>query len=46
MYTNVIVVPEGKQDDEKVKALVEALHSDAVREYIDSTFKGAVVVVS
>ncbi len=46
VYTNVIVVPEGKQDDEKVKALVEALHSDAVREYIDSTFKGAVVVVS
>lgn len=46
VYTNVIVVPEGKQDDDKVKALVEALHSDAVREYIDSTFKGAVVVVS
>ena len=46
IYTNVIVVPEGKQDDAKVKALVDALHSEAVRSDIDATYKGAVVVVS
>ena len=46
IYTNVIVVPEGKQDDAKVKALVDALHSEAVRSYIDATYNGAVVVVS
>lgn len=46
IYTNVIVVPEGKQDDAKVKALVDALHSEAVRSYIDTTYNGAVVVVS
>ena len=46
IYTNVIVVPEGHEGDAKVKALVDALHSDAVRSYIDATYNGAVVVVS
>lgn len=46
VYTNVIVVPEGNQDDPKIQALVEALHSDAVRQYIEDTYKGAVVIVS
>ena len=42
-YVNVIVVNEENKDSEKTQALVNALHSDAVRQYIEDTFKGVVV---
>ena len=42
-YVNVLVVKEGSEDNEAVQALVAALQSDTVREYIINTFGGAVV---
>lgn len=44
-YANVLVVKEGNENLDKVKALVEALHSDAVRTYITTTYAGAVVPI-
>lgn len=41
-FANVIVVKEGHEDDLAVKALAEALQSDAVKEYINSTYSGNV----
>lgn len=42
-YVNVIVVKEGNEDNEGVKALVEVLKSDEIKEYINSTYDGAVI---
>lgn len=44
-YANILVVKEGHENDPAVQALVKALQSDAVRDYINNTFKGAVVPV-
>lgn len=41
--TNFVVVKQGNEDSEKTKALVKAIQSDAVQEYIESTYKGAVI---
>ena len=40
---NVVAVKEGKEEDAKTKALIEALTSDAVKEYMEQTYEGAVV---
>ncbi len=42
-YVNVIAVKEGHENDEKIKALVDALKSDAIVKYIEDTYDGAVV---
>ncbi len=42
-YGNVIAVREGHENDEAIKALVEALQSNEVKAYIESTYDGAVV---
>lgn len=42
-YVNVIAVKEGNEDNEGVKALVEVLKSDAITDYIDSTYDGGVI---
>ena len=42
-YGNIVAVQEGKEKDEAVLALVEALTSEAVKNFIDSTYEGAVV---
>ena len=42
-YGNVIAVRDGHENDEAIKALVEALESDQVKTYIESTYEGAVV---
>ncbi len=42
-YGNVIAVREGHENDENIAALVEALTSDEVKAYIESTYEGAVV---
>ena len=42
-YVNVLVVKEGNENNEAIQALVEALHSDTIRTYIEDTFDGAVV---
>ena len=42
-YGNVVAVREGEEESAKSKALVEALMSDTVKEFIESTYEGAVV---
>ncbi len=42
-YGNVIAVREGQENDEAIKALVEALESDEVKQYMETTYEGAVV---
>lgn len=42
-YGNVIAVQEGRENDEAIQALVEALQSDEVKAFIESTYEGAVV---
>ncbi len=42
-YVNVIAVKEGNEDSEKIKALVAALKSDTVKQYISDHYNGAVV---
>ncbi len=44
-YANVLVVKEGNEEDERIKALVAALTSETVKTYIDSTYDGAVVAI-
>jgi D-methionine transport system substrate-binding protein len=44
-YVNVLVVKEGNENDPGIQALVEALQSDAVRDFINETYNGAVVAV-
>ncbi len=42
-YGNVVAVQEGKENDEAVKALMEALSSDTVKAFMETTYEGAVV---
>ena len=42
-YVNVIAVKEGSENKEGIKALVDALKSDTIREYINSTYDGGVI---
>lgn len=42
-YANIVAVRKGDEDREEIKALVEALTSEEVREFIESTYEGAVV---
>ena len=42
-YGNVVAVQEGKENEEGTKALMEALTSDTVKEYMETTYEGAVV---
>ena len=44
-YPNVIAVKEGNENNEAIQALVKALQSDKVRDYIDQTYGGAVVAL-
>ena len=42
-YGNVVAVRSGEEDSSKTKALLAALESDAVKDFIDATYNGAVV---
>ncbi|MDD5931846.1 MAG: MetQ/NlpA family ABC transporter substrate-binding protein [Oscillospiraceae bacterium] len=42
-YVNVLVVKEGNEKNEAIQALVEALHSDTIRDFIEEKYDGAVV---
>ncbi|MDE6585381.1 MAG: MetQ/NlpA family ABC transporter substrate-binding protein [Clostridia bacterium] len=44
-YVNVVAVKEGNENKPKIKALVAAILSDEVKEYINATYNGAVVPV-
>ena len=44
-YANVLCVKEGHEKDEAILALFKALTSPEVKEYINSTYQGAVVPI-
>ena len=44
-YVNVLVCKEGNENNEAIQALAEALHSDAVKNFITENYGGAVVAV-
>ncbi len=46
VYVNVVACRKGEENSDKIKALVEALKSEAVYSFIDETYKGAVVPVN
>ena len=44
-YANVIAVRNGDEGSEKIQALVNALRTDAVKDYIAEAYNGAVVAI-
>ena len=44
-FANIIAVKESHENDPAIQALVKALQSDKVKEYIEKTYSGAVVAV-
>lgn len=42
-YVNIIVVKEGNEENEGVKALVDVLKSDEIKEFINNKYEGAVI---
>lgn len=44
-YANIIACRKGEADSEKVQALVNALQTEAVKNYIAETYNGAVVAI-
>lgn len=44
-YANVLVVKEGNENNEAIQKLIEVMHSDAIRDYINNTYEGAVVPI-
>lgn len=44
-FANIIAVKEGHENGPAIQALVKALQSDKVKEYIEKTYSGAVVAV-
>ncbi len=44
-YANIIAVRSGDEGSDKIRALVSALESQQVKDYITNTYKGTVVAV-
>ena len=44
-YANVLVVKEGNEENEGIKALIEVLKSDAIKNYIDTTYNSSVIFI-
>ena len=42
-YVNVIAVKEGNENSDKIKALVAALKSDEIKDFINEKYDGAVI---
>ena len=42
-YVNVIAVKEGSENNPAIKALVDTLKSDTIKQYINDTYDGAVI---
>jgi D-methionine-binding lipoprotein metQ len=42
-YANIIAVKSGRENEEAIKALVNVLQSDEIKEFINSKYEGAVV---
>ncbi|MGG1238314.1 methionine ABC transporter substrate-binding lipoprotein MetQ [Bacillus sonorensis] len=45
-YANIIAVRKGDEDSAKIKALMEVLHSDKIKEFIDKKYEGSVLPVT
>ncbi|MDO4269637.1 MAG: MetQ/NlpA family ABC transporter substrate-binding protein [Eubacteriales bacterium] len=45
VYVNTVACREGDENSDKIKALTEALRSDAVKKFIEDKYQGAVVPV-
>lgn len=44
-YANILVVKEGNENQEKIQALVKALTSDEVKDFINKEYNGSVIPV-
>ena len=44
-YANIVACRKGDENSEKIQALISALQSDAVKQYIADTYNGAVVAI-
>lgn len=44
-YANIIACRAGDESSAKIQALIKALQSDAVKQYIENTYNGAVVAI-
>jgi len=44
-YANILAVKEGNENSEKIQALVKAVLSQEVKDYINNTYSGAVVPI-
>jgi D-methionine transport system substrate-binding protein len=44
-YSNIIVVKEGNENEDKIKALVKAMTSPEVKDFIEKEYNGAVIPV-
>lgn len=44
-YANVLAVKEGTENNDKIKALYEALTSTTIKDYINKNYSGAVVAL-
>ena len=44
-YANIVACRKGEENSDKIKALISALQSDAVKQYIADTYNGAVVAI-
>lgn len=42
-YVNVIAVKEGNENSDKIKALVDVLKSDEIKDFINEKYDGAVI---
>ena len=42
-YVNIVAVKKGNENNAEIKALVDALKSDTIKQYIKDTYDGAVV---
>ena len=45
-FANIVVVKEGNEENELVKALVDALKSDEIKNFINEKYEGAVVPIN
>ena len=45
VYINTVACRNGDENSEKIQALADALRSDTVKQFIEDTYKGAVVPV-
>ena len=44
-YVNVIAVRSGDEDSDKIKKLIEVLHSDKIKDFVEEQWQGSVKIV-